>query len=154
MTADDITTAPPLLGSPALGIRLPCPHCAGCGSLPPPLDGAALLRAIVRDFGTDNFTTAQLMAHARLINCPLRTLLADYSAHSVGKALSAIDGKALDGLRLQNEALERGRVTIWHTQGCKMGPGGDYGLIRSSTRRSGPSSEDHKRVFFQGCFRK
>lgn len=148
-----LTPSRPLLGAPALGIRLLCPCCAGRGSVPLPLDGAALLRAIVRDFGLDNFTVAQLTKHADLIDGPLRPLLADYNGRQVGKAPSAIEGKAIDGMRLQNEALERGLITIRHTQGCKMRSGGDYGLIRSSTRRNGPSSEDHKRVFFQGCFR-
>ena len=113
LAADGLLVERPVLGEPALGLRHACPCCNGAGVVPLPLDGPALLKAIARDFGTELFTTAELINHARLIDGPLRPLLEDYSPHSVGKALAALDGKACDGLLLEKMALERGRVAIW-----------------------------------------
>ena len=108
-----LVTAAPVLGTPAIGQRHACSCCNGAGVVPLPLDGAELLATIVRDYGSDYFTTNELMLHADIIDGPLRPLLAGYSARTIGKALAKLDGKAIDGRRLERLAMERNRVGLW-----------------------------------------
>lgn len=89
-----------------------CRCCGGSGI--EPVAGATLLGTIVADFGTAEFTTADLMRHARLIDgAALRPALHGYSAKRLGKLLRSLEGHRVDDLRLERLGVERGKSVIW-----------------------------------------
>jgi hypothetical protein len=112
-----IVTAGPVLGAPTLGLRQACPCCAGRGSIPLALDGAALLQAVAKTFGEAAFTVSDLKRRSRIEAGRLRDVLANRNAQAIGQALKRMEGVPVDGMELVRLGMDSSdRVVVWEVK--------------------------------------
>ena len=93
-----------------------CPHCHGTGVLPP-IDSAAVVKAIYDYIGDSPFTVRELFA--RLREAPaLDDALRDLTRPRLGKLLRKACGQDSAGFRVQRISAERG-AAIWQIVGVR-----------------------------------